>query len=48
MIIIRRLIFATIEYLLSKNKISLVTSINKIVIYYTSHGLNVGTMFVDP
>ena len=46
--IIRRLKFTTIEYLLSKNKIALVTSINKIVSYYKSHGLHVGVMFVDP
>ena len=45
--IIRKLKFTTIEYLSSKNEISLVTSINKIVSYY-SHGLHVVTMFVDP
>ena len=44
----RRLKFATIEYLSSKNKIALVTSINNIVSYYMSHGLHVVTMFVDP
>ena len=44
----RRLKFATIEYLSSKNKIALVTPINKIVNYYRSHGLHVVTMFVDP
>ena len=43
----RRLKFATIEYLSIKNEISLVTSINKIVSYYKSHGLHVGKMFVD-
>ena len=40
--------FTTIEYLSSKNDIALVTSINKIVRYYKSHGLHVGAMFVDP
>ena len=45
--IIRRLKFTTIEYLSSKKKIALLTSINKIVSYYISHGLHVGTMFVD-
>ena len=40
--------FTTIEYLSSKNEIVLVTSINKIVSYYISHGLHVVTMFVDP
>ena len=44
----RGLKFTTIEYLSSKNDISLVTSINKIVSYYKSHILHVGTMFVDP
>ena len=44
----RRLKFTTIEYLSSKNEIALVTSINKIVSYYRSHGLHVVTMFVDP
>ena len=44
----RRLKFTTIEYISSKNKIALVTYINKIVSYYRSHGLHVGTMFVDP
>ena len=44
----RRLKFATIEYLSSKNKIALVTSVNKIVSYYRSHGLHVGMIFVDP
>ena len=33
----RRLKFTTIEYLSSKNKITLVTSINKIVSYDRSH-----------
>ena len=46
--IIRRLNFTTIEYLSSKNELTLVTSINKIVSYYRSHGLHVVTMFVDP
>ena len=46
--IIRRLKFTTIEYLSSKKKIALVTSINKIVSHYRSHGLHVGVMFVDP
>ena len=46
--IIQRLKFTTIVYLSSKNEISLVTFINKIGIYYRSHGLHVGTMFVDP
>ena len=46
-IISRRLKFITIEYLSSKKKIALVTSINKIVRYYISHGLHVVTMFVD-
>ena len=40
--------FTKIDYLSSKNEISLVTSINKIVSYYISHGLHVGKMFVDP
>ena len=40
--------FTTIEYLSSKNEISLVTSINEIVSYYTLQGLHVGTMFVNP
>ena len=44
----RWLKFTTIEYLSSKNKIALVTSINKIVSYYRSHGLHVVTMFLDP
>ena len=44
----RQLKFTTIEYLSSKNDIALVTSMNKIVSYYRSHGLHVGTMFVDP
>ena len=45
---IRRLLkFTTIEYLSSKNEIALVTSINKIVSYYKSHGLHVGMVFVD-
>ena len=44
----RRLKFTTIEYLLSKSEIALVTSIDKIVSYYRSHGLHVVTMFVDP
>ena len=39
--------FTMIEYLSSKNDIALVTSINKIVSYYKSHVLHVGTMFVD-
>ena len=43
----QRLKFTTIEYLSRKNEIALVTSINKIVSYYISHGLHVGTMFVD-
>ena len=42
-----RLKFTTIEYLSIKNEIELVTSINKIVNYYRSHGLHVVTMFVD-
>ena len=37
-----------IQYISSKNKISLLTSINKMVSYYISHGLHVGTMFVNP
>ena len=44
----RRPKFTTIEYLSSKNEIVLVTSINKIVSYYISHGLHVVKMFVDP
>ena len=40
--------FTKIDDLSSKNEISLVTSINKIVSYYISHGLHVGKMFVDP
>ena len=44
----RRLKFTTIEYLSRKNDIALVTYINKIVSYYKSHVLHVGTMFVDP
>ena len=47
-IISQQLNFTTIEYLSSKNEIALVNSINKIVSYYRSHGLNLGTMFVDP
>ena len=43
----RQLKFSTVEYLSSKNKIARVTSINKIVSYYRSHGLHVITMFVD-
>ena len=43
----RRLKFTTIESLSSNNEIALVTSINKIVSYYRSHGLHVVTMFVD-
>ena len=43
-----RLNFTTIEYLSSKNVIALVASINKIVIYYRSHGLHIGKMFVYP
>ena len=31
-----------------KKRIALVSSINKIVSYYKSHGLHVGMMFVDP
>ena len=46
--IIQRLKFTTIEYLSSKNYIALITSINKIVSYYRSHGLHVGTITVDP
>ena len=44
----QRMKFATIEYLSSMNKIALVTSIDKRVSYYISHGLHVVTMFVDP
>ena len=44
----QRLKFTTIDHLSSKKKIALVTSINKIVSYYRSHGLHVVTMFVDP
>ena len=44
----RRMKFTTIEYLSINNEISLLTSINKIVSYYRSHGLHVGTIFVDP
>ena len=44
----RRLKFTRIEYLSSKNEIAPVTSVNKIVIYYISHGLHVGMMFVIP
>ena len=44
----RRLKFARIYYLSSKNEISLVTSINKIVSYYRSHGLHVDKMSVEP
>ena len=39
--------FTIIEYLSSKNKIALLTYINKIVSYYRSHGLHVVIMFVD-
>ena len=46
--IIPRMKFATIDYLSSKNDIAIVTSINKMVSYYRSHGLHVGTMFIDP
>ena len=44
----RWLKFTTIEYLSSKNKIVLVTPINKMVSYYRSHSLHVVTMFVEP
>ena len=44
----RGLKFNTVEYLSSKNDIALVTSIDKLVSYYKSHGLHVGTMSVDP
>ena len=44
----QQLKFTMIEYLSRKNEIALVTSIHKIVCYYKSHGLHVGTMFVDP
>ena len=44
----RRMKFTMIEYLSIKNKIALVTSINKMVSYYISHGLHIGTMSVDP
>ena len=37
-----------IEYLSSKSKIALATSINKIVSYCKSHGLYVSAMFIDP
>ena len=37
-----------IDYLSSKTDIALVSSINKIVSYYKSHSLHVGTIFVDP
>ena len=47
-IIIRGLKFTMIYYISSNTDIALVSSINKIVIYYKSHGLHVGTMFVDP
>ena len=47
-IIIRGLKSTTIEYLSSKNEISLVTSVNKIVSYYKSHGVHVVTMLLDP
>ena len=47
-IICRRMKFTTIDYLSIKNEIALVTSINKTVSYYRSHGLHVGKMFVDP
>ena len=43
----QRLKFTTKEYLSSKNEIAIVTSINKIVSYYRSHRLHVGTMFVE-
>ena len=43
----QRLKFTTIEYISSNNEIALVTPINKIVSYYRSRGLHVGTMFID-
>ena len=46
--IINGLKFATIEYLSSKKEIALVIPIKKIVSYYKSNGLHLGTMFVDP
>ena len=46
--IVQGMYFTTIEYLLRKNELALVTSINKIVSYYKSHGLHGGTMFIDP
>ena len=44
----RLLKFTTLEYLSSKNKIALITSINKMVSSYISNGLHVGMMFLDP
>ena len=44
----RRMKLTRIEYISSKNEIALVTSINKIVSYYRSHGLHVVTMFLVP
>ena len=44
----RRLKFTTIKYLSSKDDIALLNSVNKIVTYYRSHGLNVVTIFLDP
>ena len=45
---IPRLEFTRIEYLSIKKEIALLTSINKIVSYYRSYSLHVGTMFVYP
>ena len=47
-IIIKRLKFTIIEYILSESEKSLVNSINKIVTHYKLYGLYVRTMFVDP
>ena len=46
--IIRGMKFTTIEYLSSDIDIELLSSINKIVSYYKSHGLHVGMMYDDP
>ena len=45
--VIRGMKITTIEYLSSKTEIELLSSINKIVSYYKSHGLHVGMMSVD-
>ena len=48
MSIIRGLKFTTIEYILNRNKKSLINSINKIVNHYKSQGLTVQAMYANP